>query len=241
MRSTRTLQVNVVHASPTLFDLDVALETSTLGVGLVVLLAVLDRIGDEWCPNDVVAGLRLRDVETVENRVDFVALELRVDTVLEKRIAGSGLERHDTLVGVAGHLHVPHTLRVDNLFHQCTALGCKLIEFRNIGLVQDKHGGLVGKEGLDSVEELALRLDGVPALLGEIHEVEDARLQVSKRGDTLHLDVVHLLERVVEDSRGIDDLPSHVAVVEVPNEEGLGGECVRLDVDIRTSDFVEER
>ena len=58
--------------------------------------------------------------------------------------------------------------------------------------------------------------------------------------DTLHLDRVHLLEGVVEDSGGINDLPPHVTVVEVSNEEGLGGERVWLDIDIRAGNLVDE-
>ena len=35
-------------------------------------------------------------------------------------------------------------------------------------------------------------------------------------------------------------MPSHVSVVEVTDEEGFGGESVRLNVDVRTGDFVDE-
>ena len=86
-----------------------------------------------------------------------------------------------------------------------------------------------------------LGFDGVATLFAKIHKVENASLEMGESSDTLHFNGVHLFQRVIKDTRGIDDLPSHVAVVEVPNEEGLGGECVRLDVDIRTSDFIEER
>ena len=59
-------------------------------------------------------------------------------------------------------------------------------------------------------------------------------------GDALHLNGVHLLMRVVEDSRGINDLPPHVTVIKVTDEERLGGEGVRLDVDVRASNLVNE-
>jgi hypothetical protein len=35
----------------------------------------------------------------------------------------------------------------------------------------------------------------------------------------LHLDGVHLLERVVEDTGSVDDLPAEVFVVHVTNEQ----------------------
>ena len=62
-----------------------------------------------------------------------------------------------------------------------------------------------------------------------------------ERGDALHLDVVHLLERVVEDSGGIDDLPAHIAIVQVADEERFGREGIGLDVDVRARNLVEER
>jgi len=61
-----------------------------------------------------------------------------------------------------------------------------------------------------------------------------------KSCDTLHLDRVHFLEWVVEDPRGIDDLPSQVLVVEVTNEKRLGRKRVRLYVYVRTCDLVDE-
>lgn len=63
---------------------------------------------------------------------------------------------------------------------------------------------------------------------------------MSESGNTLHLDRVHLLQRVIQHSRSIDNLPSEVLVVHVTDEERLGGEGVRLNVDIRSSDFVDE-
>ena len=45
-------------------------------------------------------------------------------------------------------------------------------------------------------------------------------------GDGLHLDRVHLLERVVEDTGRVDDLPSEVLVVHVSDEQRLGRERV---------------
>ena len=179
-------------------------------------------------------------MEAVEDRVDLVALELRVDAVLEQGVARGRLERRDAVVGVARDLDVAHALGVDDLVDERAALRREVVEAGDVRLVDDEHGGLVGEEGLDGVEELALGLDRVPALLGEIHEVEDARLEVREGGDTLHLDVVHLLEGVVEDTGGVDHLPPHVAIVEMADEKGLGSEGVRLDIDVRARDLVQE-
>jgi len=63
---------------------------------------------------------------------------------------------------------------------------------------------------------------------------------VSESSDRLHLNRVHLLQRVVQDTWGVDDLPSQVLVVHVTDKERFGGERVRLDVDIRSGDLVDK-
>ena len=63
---------------------------------------------------------------------------------------------------------------------------------------------------------------------------------MSEGGNTLHLDRVHLLQGMIQHSRGIDNLPSEVLVVHVTDKERLGGESVGLNVDIRSSDLVDK-
>ena len=46
---------------------------------------------------------------------------------------------------------------------------------------------------------------------------------------------------MVQNSWRINDLPSHVSIVQVSNKQRLGGESIRLDIYIRTSDLVDER
>ena len=60
------------------------------------------------------------------------------------------------------------------------------------------------------------------------------------RCNRLHLDCVHLLQRVVEDTWGIDRLKPQHFVVEVSNEEGFGSECIWLYIDIRSRDVFEK-
>lgn len=85
-----------------------------------------------------------------------------------------------------------------------------------------------------------LGLDGVAALLREIHKVEHTRTEMGEGGDGLHLDRVHLLEGVVQHSRRINHLPSEVLVVHVAHKERLGRERVRLHVDVRARDLVDK-
>lgn len=64
---------------------------------------------------------------------------------------------------------------------------------------------------------------------------------MSEGGDTLHLDRVHLLEGVVEDSGSVDNLPAEVLVVHVADEKTLGREGVGLDIDVGAGDLVDKR
>ena len=61
-----------------------------------------------------------------------------------------------------------------------------------------------------------------------------------ERGNALHLDRIHLLKRMIKDPWCVDDLPPQILVVEVTDEERLGGESVWLHVDIRTRYFINE-
>lgn len=59
--------------------------------------------------------------------------------------------------------------------------------------------------------------------------------------DTLHFNGVHLLEWVIENTRGIHNLPAEILVVHVPDEERFSGECIRLNVYVCSCDLVDER
>lgn len=103
-----------------------------------------------------------------------------------------------------------------------------------------------------------LSLNSVTTLFGKVHEIEDSTSQVRKSSDGLHFNGVHLLERVVKNTRGINDLPSEVLVVHMTDEQGFGGESVlrrgcqqeviprimrktyRLNIYIGSGDLVDE-
>lgn len=59
-------------------------------------------------------------------------------------------------------------------------------------------------------------------------------------GNGLHLNSVSLIKRMVQDTRGINHLPSCVLVVSVPHKQRLGCESVRLDVNICISHIVDQ-
>lgn len=132
----------------------------------------------------------------------------------------------DTLLGVGRGLNAGDLGEVDDLVDDLTGLGGELVQSQDVDLVDDEDDGLVVEQGLDRVEELALSLDRVSTLLGNIHKVEDGGSQVSEGGDGLHLDGGELLQRSVQETGSVDHLPSQVSVVHVSDEQGLGGERV---------------
>jgi hypothetical protein len=80
----------------------------------------------------------------------------------------------------------------------------------------------------------------VAALLRNIHDEDDGSLQMGQSSDGLHLNGVHVVNGMVQNTGRINHLPADVAVVHVANEEGLGGEGVRLNIDVRVRDLVHE-
>mmetsp|Transcript_3081 Transcript_3081/g.6284 ORF Transcript_3081/g.6284 Transcript_3081/m.6284 type:complete len:211 (-) Transcript_3081:382-1014(-) len=80
------------------------------------------------------------------------------------------------------------------------------------------------------MEQRHLCLNVPPTLLGDVNKVQNRSLNVGKRRDSAHLNSVSLVERPVQNSRGVDHLPPAVLIVKMSNEEGLGGEGIRFDL-----------
>ena len=63
---------------------------------------------------------------------------------------------------------------------------------------------------------------------------------MSQGSNGLHLDGVPLFQRMVKDTGRVNNLPTQVLVVGVTHVQGLGGEGVGLNFDIRSGDLVDE-
>ena len=138
----------------------------------------LDHIGDERRTGDVVARLGVHNVETVEDGVGLVALELRVYAALEKRVARRGIQDSDALVGVARHLDVLDALAVDDLFDCRSAArrsGARSSRRETSALLRTMMVCLFTKSGLIAWKSWHCASTAV-ALLRQVHEVEYARL-----------------------------------------------------------------
>ena len=209
---------------------------------LHALLPELDSFRNVGLASDGVALSGHGDPDSVGHVLHPLGLLLALDSAGQQGVAGSVPGVHDALLGECrdedegGNIA---DLCLEGLVHLLARI-VELLRPGRVNLVDDDKDGLVGEKRLDGLEELDLSLEREAALLGEVEEVHDAAAQVGERGDGLHLDRVHLLERVVEHSRRVDDLPAEVLVVHVPDKQRLGRKSVRLHVDVRAGDLVDE-
>lgn len=90
------------------------------------------------------------------------------------------------------------------------------------------------------LEQANLLLNGVPTCLRNINHVKNTSLEMGKSSDTLHLDGVHTVDVVIQDTGGVNHLPLDVVVVGVSHEKGLSGEGIWLDLHIGMRDIVDE-
>ena len=121
--------------------------------------------------NDIVARLRLGDMQAIEDSVDLVPFKLCVDTMLQEGVASSCFEHSNAFVSIARDLNVAHAFGTKNLIHHSTPLGLEVIKAGNVSLVEDYNCWLIREQRFDGVKQLTLRFDGVTALLRDIHEV----------------------------------------------------------------------
>ena len=133
----------------------------------------------------------------VGDSLESVPPQLLLDSVSEQSVTRLVSDVDNTLLGVGRGLNTGDFRKIDNLVHKRSGLGGEFVQSQDVNLVDDQDDGLVVEQGLDRVEKLALSLDGVSTLLGDVHKVEDGGSQVSERGDGLHLDGGELLQRSV--------------------------------------------
>lgn len=239
------LHVEVVDTGTAILLFDVALQFPAVGVVLVVLLEVLDGLGNEGLAE---TAHGLGHVDTGQNVAETAAggssagagLELLGDSLSEELVASGVLDGGHTFGSGAGSLQQLDILCLEDLLQLLLVLGLQVLRTADINLVNDNEHNLVGEQGLNAVEKLDLIADGVSTLLGKIHEVENSGPQVSNSGDRLHFNCVHLLERVVQNSGGINSLETEVFVIEMTDEQALSGEGVGLNIDVCAGDIAQE-
>mmetsp|Transcript_24732 Transcript_24732/g.17427 ORF Transcript_24732/g.17427 Transcript_24732/m.17427 type:complete len:200 (+) Transcript_24732:897-1496(+) len=109
-----------------------------------------------------------------------------------------------------------------------------------INLSQDNYKGLSLEQRFDTVEQSNLLIDGIATSLRDIKQKENTGIEMSKSGNSLHFNSVSLVQSVIEDTWGIEYLPSSILVVGVTHKEVLCCESVRLNINIGIGQIVNK-
>ncbi len=165
-------QIDVEHTGATVGLLDIPRQHTPLGVALVVLLETLDGVRNESLPRDAVHGLGNVDTghdfgktgaeSTVARRA---GLELLRHALGKQPLANEVLDVLHTILGRARSTQQLHIARLCQILQLGLHLGVEILEGLDIHLVENDEDHLVGEERLDRLEEAALGLEGVAALL----------------------------------------------------------------------------
>jgi len=95
----------------------------------------------------------------------------------------------------------------------------QFVEFLQIDLGEDDDDGLVGEQSLDSFVEGDLLVNRIAASFRDIDKVQDTSLKMGQSSDGLHFNVVQLVQRLIQNTGGINNLPSNVVVISMTNEQ----------------------
>lgn len=205
----------------------------------------LDFLGEVDCDRgavDVVPAFGLGDVHTVEVvflPADFVFFR---DGLLDAHhsLASLSLRLLNPQLLQSTDLHSGQTILLNPGPNRSLLLLTEILHPLQIHLIENNQDRFVLEERFDGMIQMDLLEHRVPALLGRIHEVYHAALEVGQGSDRLHFDCVHFLELVVQDARGVDYLETQVVELGVADVQSLGGEGVGLDLDVRPADAVDE-
>lgn len=119
-------------------------------------------------------------------------------------------------------------------------MSLQLVQCLEVTLTEHHEERFVLEEGFDGVEEIDLLFDGVATTGRDVYEVQHTGLQVGKGSNSLHFNSVPLVQGMVQQSRGIQHLPSHIVVVSVAHKYTLSSERVGLHVQIGIGDLVHK-
>ena len=176
--------------------------------------------------------------------------ELLLNPVREQQIATSILHLHDPVFTERGHhrqsiviaeLHRRRaTHGVAHAVNQRPILGAQVLELAHVDFVNRHHQRLVGEQRFDGVKQSRLLRDRESALLTNIYYVQHDRSKMRQGGDGLHFNRVSFVQRSIQNSRRVQNLPPQVLVIRVTDVNRLRRERVRLHLNIRSRHLVHK-
>jgi hypothetical protein len=154
----------------------------------------------------------LQDVR--RNVVNFI-----LKSVVQKKVASGFFNSDDTFTSFITQFFRDDAIFLDKAGKLILIFLVQFVEFLQIDLGEDDDDGLVGEQGLDSFIEGDLLVNRVTAGFRDIDKVQDTSLKMGQSSDGLHFNVVQLVQRLIQNTGGIDNLPSDVVVISVTNEQ----------------------
>ena len=209
--------------------------------GALLLDSIDDGLRDESFSSNVVALLRLSNMQLRHDGFGFLGvLGLERQSMINKNIARLRLHISDAVTGLVTHLnHVCVGLlgeTLDLLAHFLVKLS--VLAQIDFGEHNDERLGL--EQRLDCVKEANLLLYGVAASLRDVHEEQDAGIEMRESGHSLHFDRVSLVQLMIQDAGRVDNLVARHLVLGVTDEQTLSCERVRLHIDVRARHVVDQ-
>jgi hypothetical protein len=209
--------------------------------GSLLLDTVDDGLGHECLAHNVVALLRLRNMQLSHDGLSLLGvLGLQRKSMVNEDVARSSLDVGNTITGLVTHLdHVGVGLLGEGL-DLLARLRLELGVLAEINLGKHNDEGLGLEQRLDGVEEADLLVNSITASLRNVHEEQDACVEMRQGSDSLHFDSVSLVELMVQNTGSINDLVASALMLGVTHEQTLRRESVRLNIDVSTSHVVDQ-
>mmetsp|Transcript_7346 Transcript_7346/g.8827 ORF Transcript_7346/g.8827 Transcript_7346/m.8827 type:complete len:333 (-) Transcript_7346:321-1319(-) len=212
-----------------------------LNGGALLFQAVEDCLRNDRGAVVIVALLWLSNVKSVHDSfLFFRVLALLHHAVVEQNVASLHLDILDAIECDVRHLDQVRVRLTSQVLDFLALFGGQLRELLQVTLSQHDDQGLGLEKGLDRLEQRDLLIDRVATRFRNIEQKQNCRVQMGQGSDGLHLNSVSLVERVVQNTWRVDDLPARVLVVGVTHEQVLRRESVRLHVHVGIRDIVDK-
>lgn len=96
------------------------------------------------------------------------------------------------------------------------------------------------KQRFDALEQFDLLGDSISAHFGNIYEKQNTSFQMGQSSDRLHFNGISFFQTMVQNTWGIDNLPSNMFIIGMTYIQTLGGERIGLYIYIGVGDIVGE-
>ena len=193
-----------------------------LDSGSLLLDTVDDSLGQVRIAHNVVALLRLRNMQLGHDGLSLLGiLGLQRQSVVNENVASSSLDIGDTIAGLVTHLDHVGVGLLGEALDLFARLSFELGVLAEIDLGEHNDEGLGLEQRLDRVEKADLLVDGVAASLRNVHEEQDASVEMRQGSDSLHFDRVSLINFAGQNQHGARYLPDFVdgtQVIEIHSE-----------------------